>query len=60
MTVGQWLSSVIAYSVTYGKKYINVYSGWSRPSTFDGYVDADAVEEEYDKIGTINYYRPSI
>ena len=52
--------SVIAYSVTYGKKYINVYTGWSRPSTFDGYVDADAVEEEYDKIGTINYYRPII
>ena len=52
--------SSIGYSVPYKNKYIIVYTDWGRPGTFDGYIDADAVEEEYDKIGTINYYRPII
>ena len=50
--------SGICYSVTYGNKYILVLVDCGRPSTFDGYIDVNAVEEEYDKIGVINYYRP--
>lgn len=51
--------SYFGYSIEYGDKYIVVYTGSNRPSTFDGYIDYNDVQEEYDKIGAIDYYRPS-